>query len=214
MSVSCADIFNMIEDFAPLNLAEEWDNPGLQIGNPELKVNRILLCLDVDEKVCDEAVRAGAQLIISHHPLLFKPVKQILTGTPAGALLAKCLCSGLVVYSAHTNLDNAKEGVNDELAKRLGLADTKVLRPGHTEKYLKLVVFVPLDHAGTECAGLSRLPEQAGLAITVNALFKRREPEHSGRWKAAILSSGKLGNWKRLMRYAWKQSCRPDAPKR
>ena len=149
MSVSCAEIFNLIEDFAPLNLAEEWDNPGLQIGDPELKVNRILLCLDVDEKACDEAVQAGAQLIISHHPLLFKPVKQILTGTPAGALLAKCLCSGLVVYSAHTNLDNAKEGVNDELAKRLGLADTKVLRPGYTGKYLKLVVFVPLDHTDT-----------------------------------------------------------------
>ncbi|MFA5383567.1 MAG: Nif3-like dinuclear metal center hexameric protein [Eubacteriales bacterium] len=147
MSVSCAEIFNLIEDFAPLNLAEEWDNPGLQIGDPGLKVNRILLCLDVDEKACDEAVQTGAQLIISHHPLLFKPVKQILTGTPAGALLAKCLCSGLAVYSAHTNLDNAKGGVNDELAKKLGLGNTKVLRPGHTEDYLKLVVFVPLAHA-------------------------------------------------------------------
>ncbi|HAU32695.1 MAG: NGG1p interacting factor 3 protein, NIF3 [Desulfotomaculum sp. 46_296] len=158
MSVSCAELFNLIENFAPLNLAEEWDNPGLQIGDPGLKINRILLCLDVDEKACDEAVQAGVQLIISHHPLLFKPVKQILTNTPAGALLAKCLCSGLVVYSAHTNLDNARGGVNDELAKRLGLVNTKVLRPGQTENYLKLVVFVPPDHAD----GVRRAVSHAG----------------------------------------------------
>jgi len=213
MSVSCAEIFNLIEDFAPLKLAEEWDNPGLQIGDPGLKVKRILLRLDVDQKACDEAVRAGAQLIISHHPLLFKPVKQILTGAPAGALLAKCLCSGLVIYSAHTNLDNAQGGVNDELAKRLGLSGTKVLRPGHTENYLKLVVFVPLAHAD----GVRRAVSLAGAGwignyseCTFSGAGDRDIPAAR---KAATLLSEKSENWKRLKKCVWKQFCRPDASK-
>lgn len=147
VAAKCEVLFKMIEDLAPLNLAEQWDNPGLQLGDPKIEVDRLLIVLDVDEKTCREAVLKGAQAIISHHPLFFKPLKQLRTDLPGGALIAALLSAGITVYAAHTNLDNARGGVNDELAKRLDLQQVSVLSPDFREKYLKLVVFVPVSYA-------------------------------------------------------------------
>jgi len=146
MPVKAKDLFALVEELAPLGLAEEWDNPGLQLGDPEAEVSRVLVALDADAEVCREAGEKGAQLLICHHPLLFKPVQRIRTDLPRGALLACLLRAGIIVYAAHTNLDNAGGGVNDALAARLGLREVEVLRTTHREKYFKLVVFVPVTH--------------------------------------------------------------------
>lgn len=145
--VNGVTICNLIEELAPLELAEEWDNPGWQLGDPGAPVRRLLLTLDVDQAVCREARARDIQLIVSHHPLFFKGVKQIRLDRPSGALVAELLQSGIGVYAAHTNLDSARQGVNDVLAARLDLQETGVLKPGGRERYLKLAVFVPADHA-------------------------------------------------------------------
>jgi dinuclear metal center YbgI/SA1388 family protein len=134
----------MMEQLAPLELAEEWDNCGLQVGDPNRPVDRVLLALDMDEAVLAEAIDREAGLVITHHPLLFKGLKQIREDRGPGRLLSAIIRSGVTVYSAHTNLDSAPQGVNAVLARCIGLTGARVLRPGR-ERYLKLVVFVPLE---------------------------------------------------------------------
>ena len=146
MAVVCRDIFRLIEELAPLNLAEGWDNPGLQVGDPEKAVVKALLALDVSREAVDEAVEKNAGLIITHHPLLFSPVKSLDLSRPLGLLLDRIIKAGLTVYAAHTNLDVAGRGVNDVLASCLGLGERVVLSATGREKYLKLVVYVPDTH--------------------------------------------------------------------
>ncbi|MFZ5634327.1 MAG: Nif3-like dinuclear metal center hexameric protein [Bacillota bacterium] len=146
MQARCGTFFEMIEELSPADLAEEWDNSGLQAGDPERPVSRVLLALDMDEAVLAEAQAKGADLVITHHPLLIKGIKQIREDQPPGRLLARIIRAGITVYAAHTNLDNAGRGVSAVLAEKLGLAGITVLRPGN-ERFLKLVVFVPADHA-------------------------------------------------------------------
>ncbi len=138
-------IFKFLESLAPLELAEEWDNSGLQVGNPGNIVKKVLLALDLDQQVLSEALEIQASLIITHHPLLFKGIKQIKEDNDSGALLTKIIRSGITVYSAHTNLDNADKGVNTVLANKLQLQDLQVLKL-QGEKHYKLVVFVPKDY--------------------------------------------------------------------
>ncbi|MHB8157004.1 MAG: Nif3-like dinuclear metal center hexameric protein, partial [Desulfocucumaceae bacterium] len=106
----------------------------------------VLLALDMDESVLAEAQKKEAELVITHHPLIFKGIKQIREDRLPGRLLAQIIRSGITVYAAHTNLDSAEGGVSAVLAEKLGLKDTGVIRPGN-ERYLKLVVFVPADSA-------------------------------------------------------------------
>lgn len=146
MQARCKMIFDIIEGLAPLDLAEEWDNCGLQVGDPERVVSGVLLSLDMDEDICQEAVDKGANLVITHHPLFFRGIKQIREDRPPGRLVSRIIKSGLTVYAAHTNLDSAGRGVSSVLADRMGLSDTAVLRPG-SERFLKLAVFVPVESA-------------------------------------------------------------------
>jgi len=142
----CGLIFELIEQFSPLDLAEEWDNCGIQVGDPNRPVDRVLLALDMDEEVLLEALDRGAGLVVTHHPFIFKGIRQIREDRQPGKLLAEIIRAGITVYSAHTNLDSARGGVNAVLAERLGLTGIRVLRPSN-EKYLKLVVFVPPERA-------------------------------------------------------------------
>lgn len=146
MTVKCQTVINLIEKFAPRKLAEEWDNPGLNIGNPSSDVVAVLLTLDVDSEVVKEALNLGASLIISHHPLIFKPLKNLREDNPHTRLICEIIRSGINVYCAHTNLDSCKEGVNDVLADLLGLQSVEVLSPDKPEIIYKLVVFVPETH--------------------------------------------------------------------
>ncbi len=116
------ELFAAIERLFPLSWAESWDRVGLQIGDPQARVERVLLCLDVDMAAVSNAVTNGCALLLSHHPLLFDPLSVIDETTPSGRLVARIVRERLAVYSAHTNLDRARGGVSDQLARSLGLA--------------------------------------------------------------------------------------------
>ena len=105
-----SDIINEIEQFAPLSLQESYDNAGLQIGNPDAEAEAALLCLDVTEAIIDEAASRGCNLVVSHHPLLFRGIKRIGINSERERIIIKAIEYGITIYSAHTNLDNASRG--------------------------------------------------------------------------------------------------------
>jgi len=141
-----SDIIKIIEDFAPVSLQESYDNSGLILGDADLNVNKALICLDVNEEVLIEAIENKCDLIISHHPVIFKGLKKITGRNPVERILIQAIKNNIAIYSAHTNLDNVYHGVNGMLSEKLGLKNTKILSPG--KKILrKLVTFCPVDHA-------------------------------------------------------------------
>ena len=146
MGVALNQILPLLDRLAPPSLAESWDNVGLQLGNPNASVNKILVCLDILPRVVQEASQCGAQLLISHHPLFYTPVARLDFSSPLGGLVKSIISAELNVYVAHTNLDVAPGGVNDILAQRIGLQNTRVLRP-YPKELNKVVVFVPESHA-------------------------------------------------------------------
>lgn len=141
-----SQIIGALEDFAPIPLQDSFDNAGLQVGDSSQKVSGILVCLDITEEVLDEAIELDCNLIISHHPLLFKPIKTLTGKTYIERCVIKACKNNLVIYSAHTNLDNAYGGVNFRLAEKIGLQNVRVLSP-KKESLLKLVTFVPENQA-------------------------------------------------------------------
>jgi dinuclear metal center YbgI/SA1388 family protein len=143
-----SQIIETIEDFAPLVSQESFDNSGLQVGDISQKVKGILLCLDVTEEVLKEALELDCNLIISHHPLLFNPVKRLAGKTYIERCIIKACKNDLVIYSAHTNLDNSYGGLNFYLAEKLGLQNLRILSP-KKDGLLKLVTFVPESHVET-----------------------------------------------------------------
>ena len=147
MAVTVGEIVNVLMEWAPLSLKESWDNPGLLIGSPDEKVNKVMVTLDVMMDGVDYAVRHGVDLIVSHHPVIFSGIKALRTDTYDGEMYRKLLAHGISVYSAHTNLDSADGGVNDVLARRLGLKEIKGFVPGAEERLYKIAVYVPRDHA-------------------------------------------------------------------
>ncbi|NTW06107.1 MAG: Nif3-like dinuclear metal center hexameric protein [Peptococcaceae bacterium] len=167
-------IFNCIEELAPLSLAEDWDNSGLQVGNPAGRVSRVLIALDMDERVLEEALDLQATLVVTHHPMILKGIRQIREDSYQGRLLTRIIKSGITVYAAHTNLDIAGKGVNGVLADLLGLSEIQVLKPAG-EKYYKLAVFVPLDHldslrAALSLAGAGFIGNYSHCSFSVNGL--------------------------------------------
>ena len=118
-----------IERIAPLHLQEEFDNSGLQVGFPQATVSKVLTCLDVTEDVVFEATALGCEMIVSHHPLLFHPLKQVSCASYQQRCVVNALANGIAIYSAHTSLDNAPGGVNTRLASMLGLTDVSWLQP-------------------------------------------------------------------------------------
>lgn len=123
------DIAATIEDFAPKMLQESYDNAGLQVGDHDMEVSAALLCLDVTEDVINEAIERHCNLIISHHPLLFKGLKEVTGRTATERIVIKAIKENIAIYSAHTNLDSAWEGVSHEIAHVLDLHNLKVLEP-------------------------------------------------------------------------------------
>ncbi|MDR3194591.1 MAG: Nif3-like dinuclear metal center hexameric protein, partial [Tannerella sp.] len=136
------EILNELERLAPLPLQEGFDNAGVQVGDVEREAVGALLCLDVTEAVIGEAVEKGCNLIVSHHPLAFKPVRSLTGRTYVERCLMQACRHDLVIYSAHTNLDNAVGGVNYRLAEQIGLQQVRTLSP-QKNALLKAVVFVP-----------------------------------------------------------------------
>jgi dinuclear metal center YbgI/SA1388 family protein len=143
----CDKIIKILEDWAPKSIAWESDNVGLQIGSLRREVKNILLCLDVDEKVVDEASRKKCNLIISHHPLLFRSLKKLDTEKDKiSRTIEKLIKKDITLYSAHTNLDFTKDGVSFQLANRLKLNNQKFLH-NLSSNQNKIAVFVPINYA-------------------------------------------------------------------
>ena len=133
MSVKMSQIMEIIEELAPLETAEEWDNVGLLAGRREADVSKALIALDMLDDVVDEAAAIGAQTIITHHPAIFKPINRITDENPLGRRLLRLIEGSICLYAAHTNLDAAKGGVNDILFDTFGLIDKEFIceiKPG------------------------------------------------------------------------------------
>lgn len=141
------EIIALFEKWSPKRFAMEGDPVGLHVGQLNRTVENVLVTLDVNDEVIDEAIRKGANLIIAHHPPIYRPMKGLLTDTPQGSMIAKCIKNDIAVYAAHTNLDVAPGGVNDMLAEKLGLTDTDIVEPTYSEPLYKLVIFCPVTHA-------------------------------------------------------------------
>lgn len=136
------EIVNALEIFAPLPLQDGFDNAGLQIGLTDAEATGALLCLDVTEAVVDEAITLGYNLIVSHHPLIFKGYKSITGRDYVERCILKAIKNDIVIFSMHTNLDNAPQGVNFKIAEIIGLKNLRILEP-KANQLLKLVTFVP-----------------------------------------------------------------------
>ncbi len=146
-TVRIQDLVGLIHKLFPPVLAEDWDNVGLQVGDPGAPVERVLVCLDPTETVFDTAVNVGAQALVSHHPLIFRPLKKLIPRDETSKVLFRAVREDVAVISAHTNLDRAGDGLNDWLAARLELNDAQPLESEAEGGLLKLVVFVPMGHA-------------------------------------------------------------------
>ncbi len=140
------DFLDLFESIAPSGLAEPWDNPGLQVGSPFSEVNKVLIALDPTLEVVSAASRCGAQLLLTHHPLIFAPLSSLDTSKYPGKVISTALEQGISIISAHTNLDSAKDGINDILAELLDLQDIRALQ----------------DSAETDGSGLGRIGDLPG----------------------------------------------------
>lgn len=124
-----SDVVRALEAAAPLHLQEEFDNSGLQVGFPSAPVSRVLTCLDITEDIIREASERGCDMVVSHHPLLYNPLRQVSDATYQQRCVVEALARGIAVYSAHTSLDNAPGGINYRLASIIGLHNLQWLQP-------------------------------------------------------------------------------------
>jgi dinuclear metal center YbgI/SA1388 family protein len=154
MSVRISDIVNELEAWAPADSAQDYDNVGLQVGDPTRSVERVLVALDMTPQVLEEAVSTGCELIVTHHPLLFRPLKRLTTDTLESSMALGLAEQGIALFSIHTNLDVARDGVSFGLAGQLGLKNIEFLS-GLTGMLNKLVVFVPETHAESVRAAMA-----------------------------------------------------------
>ena len=164
-------VLSALERFAPLPLQESWDNAGLQLGLTEAEVSGALLCLDVNEAIIDEAISKGCNLIVSHHPLLFRGLKQISGQDYVQRCVIKAIKHDIVIVSMHTNMDNAQGGVNFKIAERLGAT---VLNDYAAEAEKIPFVFAELPTPMDARAFIELVKKQFGVQCAqCNALLER-----------------------------------------
>lgn len=136
------ELVKIIETEAPLALQESYDNAGLIVGQEDNEISGVLICIDVTEKVVDEAIAGNFNVIVSHHPLIFTGLKKITGQNEVQKCVAKAIKNDIAIYAAHTNLDNVAHGVSGKMAEKIGLINTKILIPA-SNSLLKLIVYVP-----------------------------------------------------------------------
>ena len=146
MSLKIKDVIDYMEIIAPKTYAMEWDQVGLQIGSPKKAVERIMITLEINLDVLKEATNKGVDMIISHHPLIFKPLDRIDFEDPKGAMIQKIIQEDLHVYVSHTNMDVAPVGLNHYIAEKIGLNKIEVLSSLDVKPYYKFIVYVPETH--------------------------------------------------------------------
>ncbi|TCP32362.1 dinuclear metal center YbgI/SA1388 family protein [Scopulibacillus darangshiensis] len=148
-AIHAQTLIQAFESWVPKTLAFENDKIGCQIGTLNKKVRKVMVTLDVLENVVDEAVEQNVDLIVAHHAVIFRPLKNVRSDQGQGRIVAKCIKHDIAVYVAHTNFDIAAGGMNDLLAKELSLQDIAILKPTYTEPLHKIAVFVPMEAAET-----------------------------------------------------------------
>lgn len=142
MDCKCRNIADIMQNIAPVELAEDWDNVGLLVGDSEQTVKKIIVCLDITDKVIDEAIEKKVDMIITHHPIIFHPIKHVVKNLQESNLVYRLVNSGIAVYSAHTNLDSVNGGVNDVLCGLLSIKDQTPMQSINGD-YKKIIVYVP-----------------------------------------------------------------------
>jgi dinuclear metal center YbgI/SA1388 family protein len=142
--IKLQNVIEVIESFAPLAFQEKYDNSGLLVGNKQQEITGILICIDVTLPVIEEAIEQNCNLIVSHHPIIFTGLKKLIGQTEVERCVAKAIKNDIALYAAHTNLDNANDGVSFRMAQKIGLQNTLVLVP-KTDILSKLVTFVPIN---------------------------------------------------------------------
>ena len=157
------DIIAVIEEFAPLSIQEGWDNSGLCVGSPEDEVTSALFALDCTEQLVDEAVACGADMIITHHPLIFSGLKKISPEDQVGAAVIKAIKNGIAIYAAHTNADKVIAGVSGAMAAKLGLCDVRILDEDGEGTGLGVVGDLPQPLTADEAVALVK--EKFGLKM-------------------------------------------------
>lgn len=147
------DLARVLEAAAPLAYQESYDNAGLQCGDPHMEVSGVLIALDCTPAVVDEALRRGCNVVVVHHPLIFRPLKRLTGANEVEQTLLKAIKNDVALYAAHTNLDNVRQGVNRKLAEKLNLVNLRILDP-KPGLLAKLVTYVPATHTETVLAAL------------------------------------------------------------
>lgn len=158
MAATVSDFIDIMESFAPVSLAEEWDNVGLQAGHRDWRVKTVWVALDPLPLVVEAACRNSVDLLITHHPLIFRPLKCVDFAEPTGRSILQAAQNRLAVYAAHTNFDSVTGGLNDIFAGRLGLTNLVPLVAAKSDGLHKLVVFVPAEHEQRLLAALFESP--------------------------------------------------------
>ncbi|MGE5391958.1 MAG: Nif3-like dinuclear metal center hexameric protein [Deltaproteobacteria bacterium] len=188
MQVRVKDVMEIMEKNFPVSLAEKWDNVGLQVGDPEQIVDRVMLALDLDAPIMEQALEQKADMIITHHPLIFKALKNLDYTDPVPNMIKSLIRAGITVYSAHTNLDSAPNGLNQYLAETLGLTDIKPLFNAITEELYKIVVFVPVTHLETvreamTAAGAGHVGRYSDCTFSAKGTGTFRPGENTNPWQ-------------------------------
>ena len=158
------DIINIIESVAPLSYQEAWDNSGLQVGDRNAEIKSALLTVDVTESVVGEAISLGCDLIVSHHPLLFRGLKQLTGSTPQERCVEKAIRHGIAIYSAHTSMDSYLHGVSGRMAEKLGIADYRVLIPSANDAEVGLGVIGDLAEVMDNEAFVEQVAKVFGMS--------------------------------------------------
>jgi dinuclear metal center YbgI/SA1388 family protein len=165
------ELTTYLEEFAPTALQESYDNAGLLLGDADEEIKAVMICLDSTEAVLDEAIEAGCNLIIAHHPIIFSGLKKITGKNYIERVVIKAIKNGIAIYATHTNLDNVRHGVNAMIASRLGLTDVEVLSPKN-QILRKLVTYSPLESAekvrlALFSAGAGKISEYSNCSFNI-----------------------------------------------
>ncbi len=139
-------ICELIEEVAPLSLQESYDNAGLLVGDSQMEITSVLICIDVTEEVIDEAISKKCNLIVSHHPLIFSGLKKIVGQNEVQKCVIKAIKNDVAIYAAHTNIDNVLAGVSGKIAEKIGLENVNILQP-KDHSLMKLITYVPRLHS-------------------------------------------------------------------
>lgn len=165
------DIFHYLDNIAPFATQLDFDNAGFLVGRGDRQVHRLLVSLDITEEVAREAVERGAELVVSHHPVIFHPAKSVTDADPVGRTLLALIEGGVAAICAHTNLDASVGGVNDALAQRLGLTDLSVLEPSGVDGEGRPIGIGRVGTlAGGEAPGLTAFAAQVKEALGANGV--------------------------------------------